>query len=622
MIPLSWDGNTQINDGTTFAAYFVGLELGLPKNDINRVPRHGAHPLLGGITRQGLDLMMEVEVLTGSADTLRAWFDNEDATPKLLVVTDDNGTNARYWQAMASELIPTNSPYIYLVKLAVHGDVRLRNVTPTSLHWDVSTSGATLVVNNGTAGVNDDAYPIITFTPRSYATGNNNYRRFVTVRWRNTSAATRYSVDIVDAGLDTRPANTNFASAAGDDIRVIVDGVEANYWLDNVNTTTTKVFVNLDWQPMQEATLAAVMGTGSVTTIRVNQDILNFPANGLLEIDSELFTYSGKDNGLRQFTGVARAARGTSAAAHSAGATVRWIQHDIWIEYGSSSLAAPEIDDSLKPMFDLATSSNISWDYNEFDEEGASRAAAWTFANIKFMTRYGGNQTAAANPYAEMGIQDDCADRSATAIEAYWSLFNPCGIVSANFQNGEYYYSRAGWTTIRVRSSASGGSYTSNYTVPVSVKDAWTAWSQNVALLSGARYVQLHMSGTARSTKRTRVEVADVTLTLDSNYTPTVTIGAEQATYRLTATVTNETTDEVFQIDFGMDLDQSLEVNTDTEEVTFLADGSPQYQALTIVGENRKRIMRLQPGANTLKYEEDGLVDVDIDIEFERRYRA
>ena len=622
MIPLSWDGNTQVNDGTNYAAYFVGQELGLPKVDVNRVPRHSAHPLLGGITRQGLDLMMEVEVLGGSADTLRAWFDNEDATPKLLVVTDENGTNARYWQAMCSEFMPTNSPYIYLVKLAVHGDVRLRNVTPTAQSWNVTSSGATVVVNNGTAGVNDDAYPIITFTPRAYATGANSYRRFVTVRWRTSGAATRYPVDVVNAGLDTRPSSTNFASATGDDIRVIVDGVEANYWLDDVNTTTTSVWVNLDWQPAQEATLAGAMGTGSVTTIRVNQDILNFPADGLLEIDSELFTYSGKDNGLRQFTGVARAARGTSAAAHSAAATVRWVQHDVWIEYGSSSLAAPTVDNSLKPMFDLPTSSNTSWDYNNFEEDGASRAAAWAFANVKYMTRYGGNQTAAANPYAELGIQDDCADRGQTQIEAYWSLFNPCGIVSANFQNGEYYYSRTGWTTIRIRSSAGGGSYTANYTVPVSVKDAWTAWSQNQTLDSGARYVQLHMSGTARSIRRTRVEVADVTLALDSSKTPTVAIGAEQTTYRLQATVTNETTGEAFGLDFGMDLDESLEVNADTEEVTFLADGSAQYQSLDIIGENRKRIVRLRPGANTLKYEETGLVDVDVDIEFERRYRA
>jgi hypothetical protein len=402
----------------------------------------------------------------------------------------------------------------------------------------------------------------------------------------------------------------------------VVDGVEANYWLHNINTATTKVFVNLDWQAAQSGTLSSSMGTGSISTITVDEDIANFPASGVLEIGSELFAYTGKDTAVRQFTGVARAAKGTTAASHTAGATVSWIQHDIWIEYGSSSVPAPSIDDTLKPIFVLSASSNTSWDYDDFDEDGASRAAAWAFTNVKNMVRYGGNQAASADPYAELGIGDDCADfGSQTAIEAYWSLFNPCGIVSANFQNGEYYYSRIGWTTIRIRSSVNGASYTTNYTVPVSVKDTWTAWSQNTTLLSGAQYVQLYMTGYSNDNKRTRVEAADVTLTLDSNYTPTVTIGGEQTTYRLQATLTNTTTGDALQIDFGMDLDESLEIDTDTHDVTSLTDNSPQYQALSIVGGSRKHLLRLQPGSNTLMYEEAGLVDVDIDIEFERRWR-
>lgn len=619
MIVYSWDGNTQINDGTNFAAYFVGPEMGLPEMEIHSVPRHGAHPLIGGVTRQGIELMMEVEALGGSADTLRAWFDNEDATPKVLVVVDEGGTNARYLKMLCARFIPTNTPYIYLVTLRSHGDVRLRSVTPTSQHWDVTASGATVAVSNGTAGVNDDAYPIITITPRAYAVGANSYRRFISVRWRASSAASRYPVDIVNGGLDTRIGSTNFASAAGNDIRVIVDGVEANYWLHNVNTATTKVWVNLDWQAGQAGTLVSVSGDG----IYVNEDITNFPATGLLEIDNELFSYTGKDAALKLFTGVTRGVRGTTIGIHLAGSVVRWIQHEIWIEYGSASMAAPAIDNTRKPMFVLSGSSNTSWDYDEFDEEEASRAAAWAFTNLKNMVRYGGNQASSANPYAEMGIGDDCAEfGSKTEIEGYWSLFNPCGVVSANFQNGEYYYVRGDWTTIRVRSSVNGASYTTSYTVPVSVKDAWTAWSQNVSLVSGAQFVQLYMTGYAKTLKPTRVEAADVTLALDSSYTPTVTIGGEQSTYRLQGTITNVTTGDALEVEFGMDIDESLEIDTDTHDVTYLTDNSPQYQSLNIVGGSRKHLLRLQPGSNTLMYEESGLVDVDVDIEFERRWRV
>ncbi len=619
MIVYSWDGNTQINDGTNFAAYFVGPELGLPELEIHSVARHGAHPLIGGVTRQGVELMMEVEALAGSADTLRAWFDNEDATPKVLVVVDEGGTNARYLKMLCVRFIPTNTPYIYLVTLRSHGDVRLRSVTPTSQHWDVAASGATVAVSNGTAGVNDDAYPIITITPRAYATGANSYRRFISVRWRASSAASRYPVDIVNGGLDTRIGSTHFASAAGNDIRVIVDGVEANYWLHNVNTATTKVWVNLDWQAGQAGTLVTITGDG----IYVNEDITNFPATGLLEIGNELCSYTGKDAALKMFTGVTRAVRGTTSGPHLAGEVVRWIQHEIWIEYGSASMAAPAIDNTRKPMFVLSGSSNTSWDYDDFDEEGATRAAVWGFTNVRNTARYGGNQAASASPYGELGIRDDCADLGVkTAIEAYWSLFNPCGIVSANFQNGEYYYSRNEWTALRVRSSSDGASWTTSYTVPVSVLNAWTAWSQNITLASNARYVQLHMSEYAKNTKPMRVEAADVTLALNSSYTPTVTIGGEQSTYRLQGTLTNTTTGDTLQVDFGMDLNQNLEINTDTHDVTYLTDNSPQYQALNIVGGSRKHLLRLQPGANTLKYEEVGLVDVDIDIEFERRWRV
>lgn len=623
MIVYSWDGNTQINDGVNFAAYFVGTELGLPTLDVNLVPRQGAHPLIGGLTRQGLEVMMEVEILAGSADTLRAWFDNEDLTPRILIVTDENTVNARYWRALCSGFVPTSSPYIYLAKLRIHGDVRLRSVTSTSQHWDITSSGATTSISNGTAGINDDAYPIITLTPRAYAVGANTYRRFVTVRWRTASAANRYTVDIVNAGLDTRIASTHFVSAAGNDIRVIVDGIEFDYWLHNINTATTKIFVNLDWQPMQQVTLVGSISVGLPPLIKVSQDITNFPTAGLLEIDSELFTYSGKDNALKVFTGVTRAVRGTSAASHSVGATVLWIQHDIWIEYGGSSSAAPTIDDSIKPIFNLTTSTNTSRDYDDFDQENNSRAGAWAFTNVQNMVRYGGNQTANASTYAELGIRDNCADRTrTTTIEAYWSLYNPCGIVSANFQNGEYYFSRNGWTTIRIRSSNDGATYVTNYTVPLTTKDAWTAWSNNATLVSGAQYVQLQFTGFARDTKRTRVEAADITLTLDSSKTPTVAIGAELTNYRLQAMITNVTTGDAIQVDFGMDLNQSLEVNTDTEEVTLLSDNSPQYQALSIVGGSRKSLLRLQPGANTLQYDESGLIDVDLDIEFERRWRV
>jgi hypothetical protein len=623
MIVYSWDGNAQVNDGVNFAAWFVGPHLGLPEVQVDLVPRHGRHPRIGGITRQGLEMLMEVEALAGSADTLRTWFDAEDATPRLLVVTDEDGGNARYWRALCYSFLPTTTPYIYLVKLRIDGDVRLRSVTPTTQHWDVTSSSFTwqTIVTNGVAGINDDAYPIITITPRAYATDINNYRRFIAVNWRAATSASAYPVDITAAGLDTRVANTNFASTAGNDIRVYVDGVETDYWLHNPNTTTTKVFVNLDWQPARSGTLVAGFNAGTLGEIALTEGIAGFPDSGLLLIDNELFAYTGRDLAAGIFDTVIRAARGTSAASHSAGATVTLIQHEIWIEYGSSSPAAASVDNTRKPMFNLATSTNTSWDYDDFHKTGEPRAAAWSFTNALNVERYGGSHATAANPYVELGIASATGSPK-TAISGDWTIYNPCGLTAANFQNGEFYHGRLAWWSGSVRSSVDGATYSAAYTIASSTNDTWNSWSQNVALAGGTRYVNLSLRGYGSMADPSRLECADVTLSLDSSVTPTVVIGAEQSFYRLKAHIVIMTTNDGIYLDVGLALNESLEIDTDTDTVTLLSDGSSQYQGLTVEGLPRNRLLRLQPGANELLYGEAGVVDVDVDIEFERRYRV
>lgn len=621
MIVYSWAGNTQINDDANFAAWFVGPGLGLPEMQANLVGRHGAHPLIGGVTRQGLELLLEVEVRAGNANTLRAWFDSEDETPKILVVTDDDGNNARYWRALCVSFTATEVPYIYLVKLRVHGDVRARAAVATTAAWNVTSSGATTVITNGAAGVNDNAYPVITLTPRAESVGANSYRRFLTVRWRATSAVSGYPVDIANDGLDTRIASTHFASSTGADIRVYVDGEEVNFWLDGINTATTKVFTCLDWAAKQQTTLAATMGTGALSSFAAAADISGFPASGIVEIGSELFTYTGKDNGTRTFSGVTRAAKGTTAASHAIGNAILWIQHDIWIEYGSSTLppfapAAP----ATGPIFDLATSTNTSWNYDDFFATDEDRPGAWSFSNTKNTAAYGGNRGASATTYAELGI-GSTAGGTKLALDGSWSIFNPCGITSANFVGGEFYHGRTAWWSGRVRSSSDGATWAVAYTIPTGSNDTWNSWSQNVAL-GGARYLKLTLAGYGSLADPSRLEVSDVTLALDSNYTPTVTIGAEQTSYRLSATLSNVTTGDAIEIDVSIDVDESLEIDTDNHELTLLTDDSPQYQALTLVGGPRRHILRLQPGNNTLMYEESGLAEVDVEIEFERRYYA
>ncbi len=633
MRPYSWDGNATINDGVNYAAYFVGTELGLPEADIVMASRYGAHPLVSGVTRKGLELMMEVEVLAGSADAVRALFDYEDETPKVLVVTDENGSNARYWRTICSSLTPTVSPYIFLAKLRVHGDVRLRSVAPTTAHWDVTASGQTKTVTNGVAGVNDDAYPLITVTPQDYTTGSNPYRRFIGVLWRSGQASLDYPVDITNAALDTRPASTNFDSVTGADIRVYVDGVAADFWIDNPNTTTTKIWVNLSWLPAQKGTTTGALGTGAFSTLTLNESIDGWPYSGLFAIDNEIFQYTGKVNSTRTLTGVTRAGRGTSVASHSAAAAVIWIQHEIALEYGAAGYPSGSgLVSRTAPMFALS-SSNTVWTYADFAQaefgnpasDLLPRAGGWLPGSNAATERYFKSQDSGISlgTFEVLGMKSIVGTTTKTALSGTWTLTNPCGIASANFTNGYFYHGKytQGWWLAQVRSFAAG--WTNNYTVPNGTNATWTTWSRSTGTLpSGTTQLQLALFGYGSSTYPMYVEAGDVAVTLNSSNTPLTIIGGEETTYRIRPVLVNETTGESLLVDVALNIGEGIAIDANDGDVTLLTDDTAAGNAVTMVEGVRKYMLRLQPGANVLRYDEAGVTDVDVDISFERRWRV
>ena len=410
------------------------------------------------------------------------------------------------------------------------------------------------------------------------------------------------------------------AVCRADDIRVYVNGVEADYWLDGANTATTKVWVNLNFGAAQTATTAASMGTGAITTLTVNEAITNWPESGLFLIDSEVFSYTGKVNSTKTFTGVSRAARGTTAAAHDSADAVTWVQHEIWIEYGDATKTALVPDNDYKPMF-LLTSTNGSWDYDDFAvmltlAEGLKpRSGSWKYGQDSVI--YGGNQATSATTYAELGLKNlaGVMGTKTAFSNAFWYLDNPCGITAANFQNGEFYHARSDWWRAGVYADS-----TIAYTIAASTNSTWNAWSQNITGLS-ARSISLWLTGWWSSSYAMRVECADVTVTINSSYTPLVALGAEESTYRLQPTLVNTTTGESLAIDAAVDVDTDLEIDVESHQVT-LPDGSDAYNAVSAVEGVRRWLLRLQAGSNTLRYDEAGVVEVDVTVEFRRRYRV
>ena len=630
---VSWDTHN-INDDVNYRAGFrPGLDWGLPDVQAILARRTGRWPLVAGIARPGWRLQLEIVVvgadLRALRDQLLYWFDPEDETPKALVIEDSN-SNELYVMAICEMLQPMMSEGLaadaaFVATLAVHNDVRWRKAgAETHQNDSIVASGGTWDVDNkGT----DDAYPEIDIDPILAKTGSYLYRRWIPVIWRAGWPYTRYPTDICNDSFNTQALVTAVKmQALGEDLRVWVDGVEVDRWLDGINTTTTKVWVNLNFQAVQQATLAAdIAGGGTVDTIDVNEPVNGFPSAGILLIGTEAFTYTAKNNSLRRFTGVIRAARGTSAGGHSAGAVVWWVQHDIWILYGNAAATAPSVDGNYEPAFELDHSVNTSWVYEEFGENDGLRPGQWTQATLfDSPYHYTANHATYADPWSEIGI------RCLPTAWGRYKLWNPCGISDANFTNGEKYveYLTASAFIVEICSSSDGVFWTLEYAVPLpGAASSWEAWSRNEALTVPSTFVALDVRNDLPSflSYDCRAEAADVTLTFYAGYVPATSIGSEQGNYLLDCEIENTETGDKIRLAFTGDIGtMELHVNTDEKTVRNIGIGTGEdtneFQALTLVDGPRRDWLRLVPGINTLRFTDAGTNGVNIYTHFEQRY--
>lgn len=542
---------------------------------------------------------------------------------------DDPIGNARRVSVIAQDVAPlveASRRTMNLVStLIVDGDPRWRSRDGDYWHWDVT---GTPDAENVTVVTEDKARPVLYLTPTAAKGAGFQYKSWVPVVWK-ADGATTYPVKLGALATDAL-VGAGHMQADCDDLRVYNGSTEIDRWIQDPNTATTDIWVNLDFETEQSVLLGVAIGAGdTITTVTAAGDISNFPNSGILWIDSEAFTYQGRNDSNQQFLNVVRAARGTAAAAHTTADTIYWIQHDLWIFYGDATLTAPTTDDSVKPVFELDTSTNDSWVYQEFGENGYNRAGGWIQEIVVDSTLatdcefYTANRDTNASPWEELGI--DLYIGGAWQGERYrWYLYNGCGITNANFTNGEQRYQSAipASSCNFIKSSVDGATYIDEYTIPlVAAHSTWEAWSRSEALTAGSYYVSLEAwYETSKHNFGHWLEAADCTITLDATYTPDSTIGAEQANYPLDCTIENTTTGDSIELTLTMNIDDILEIDTDNKTITNLTEGSSIYGALTLTGGVRRDWLPLVNGVNALSYTETGVADVNIDLVWDRRY--
>lgn len=530
------------------------------------------------------------------------------------------------------------SPRGTVSTLAIDGDVRWRSRDGDVHFWSTYDDAWDQTVSPDS---DDDAWPIIRITPdlaKDAGTGFQ-YKSPVLVEWKAPSSAANYPVVMV---LDTSALNgAGKVQADLDDLRVYVDGLEVDRWLSSTTpSATTEIWINLDFSAHLEFGLkTAIAGGGAITEIELDdsEDITTLPASGLVLIDSEVFVYTGKNNFSRKLTGVTRAMRGTAAAAHTTADVVKWIQFDVMIVYGDSSLSAPVTNDDFKPVFNLATSTNDSWVYASFGETDKPRAAAWVSEIAQDPRPFVDSQSDFDIPFSPspwttleidnlMYLGDGTGGMDGPAAtgkvgEARWKVQNVCGITNSNFTNivggGT---GNVPDTTTQMQSSENGTLWetvieiatgASNQALDAGGADKW------VAMYSFCTVAYGDSSGTSNSAD---IEVGDVTLTLYNTLTPDTTIQSEETAYQISATLTNSTTNKALLIDFISDLDETLEIDTYNGQVKYLLDNTKQQQAVRQEGGAKREWLPLANGDNSLEWSDAGTNDLDLQFFWERRY--
>lgn len=626
---VSWD-NLAINDGTNYSSA-LRYSHSLPTVSPTFIQRTNADTLIGNVSfpaRQLSELGIVVED-GGSVATIQSKFDPRSRQAKALVISDDDGGNQRYVMAycVALEQVPGSGGVSFVATLFIHGDVAWRAAISTAALGILTASGQTVAVaNNG----NMFARPKFTITPTA-AGGGNDQRRFMYVPWTEDRGELLHPVDIAGAGLDTRIASTNFASATGDDIRVWVNGSPADFWLAGINTASTKVWVNLDFRAAVALTLDGGIDA-SATSLVFNEAIDALPVSGILRLNSgEMVTYTAKNTASKTVSGVTRGAKGTSAATQADGTAVSWVQHDIWLTYGDGSLAAYVTDDTRKPAFNLASSTNAAWVYSgEFGDNGRLRSGGWhpggglggntANAGYCYTRDHSGGGSEITTPWDAIGLA-----QSGQGVTR-WVLHSVRGISAANFSAGDKKTETAAAAAsfAAVESATDGNNWTGEYAIPATSGTTWESWSQNVTGLYTAssketKYVALRISQAAADTESYKVQATAVTITHQNGITPV--IGSEAVAYSFSGlTVTDGTTGYAFRVSLPGALNSGIEIDTANRTAVRLDDNSNILDAVTWIGGVRAEQMPLEPGNTTYTFEEAGLAGITVGVSFEARY--
>ncbi len=387
--------------------------------------------------------------------------------------------------------------------------------------------------------------------------------------------------------------------ANGDDLRVIVDGVEVDRWLSGINTSATKIWINqISQRGISLRLNTAIASSGDVTTLTVIGEragyfppryyfsvidrLASLPSTFLFAIGTEIFVGSDANPLTYSFNVTRRATRNSTMAAHAVGDTINWIEHDIYLVYGNPNADAPDTDDTRKPILNLSSSTNTSWVYDEFAALSGPRSGSWQRSGersgVKLSETYGGSHGAQADPATEAGLALKAYPLSGvwTADTALltWSVSHPAQITHVTATGGKYRYTTE-WPTVTMKDQRGIVLWTES---SPAAAQTWASLDSHVSVattLASGRYpttILFELSGTISGSANNSalVELQSVTLTLSSTgVMQFLSAFIAGNNFQLESKIENTTTGEYFSFNLPVELNKSLVIDCDQETVTY-----------------------------------------------------
>jgi len=364
LIPVSYDSNSV--QSSDFQSWFLREDnvLGTVVAQAVDVDRPFNSPKTVGTQKQGKAYPLHIRLVSGvdetKLNTLKTWFASSQSQ-KYLKVTNGAGTTLRV-ACVSRGLLATDNAVEWIANLWADDGTLEADSASTDTHN--ACSGDTHDLSHTSGG---NAPPSAVFTIKPIAVKATDHAPAYQQQRLFTSNADNpltdpngdgWPVMIISAWDTATIIAAGHMQADGDDLRVFVDGVEVNRWLDGINTAATKVWANIPFPAQRRAALKAAMSAGGAEDVTADTAgaFSTWPPSGYFQISAEVVWYGSRTNEV--LSGILRAQKTTSAASHTLGTSLRVLPHDIRLAYGCTTSVNPPADTNAQPMIDLNLSDN------------------------------------------------------------------------------------------------------------------------------------------------------------------------------------------------------------------------------------------------------------------------